>query len=46
MASDGRRVFVIGGILSPGAQVDEAKIIYVLEPSTYFVISFEHPLNL
>ncbi|KAF8492375.1 hypothetical protein F5888DRAFT_1806813 [Russula emetica] len=31
MASDGTRVFVLGGELSPGAQVDEAKLIHVLD---------------
>ena len=42
MASDGRRVFVLGGALSPGSQVDDAKLIHVLDTSTYFlfVISF------
>jgi hypothetical protein len=48
MASDGRRVFVLGGKLSPGAQVDEAKLIYVLDTSMYFlfVISFGQPSSL
>ena len=33
-ASDGRRVFVLGGALSLGAQVDEeAKLIHVLDTS-------------
>jgi hypothetical protein len=36
MASDGRRVFVLGGALSPGAQADEARLIHVLDTSTYF----------
>ena len=42
MACDGTRVFVLGGELSPGAQVDEAKLIHVLDTSMYFlfVISF------
>ncbi|KAN0116270.1 hypothetical protein V8E52_006095 [Russula decolorans] len=31
MAFDGRRVFVLGGKLSPGAQADEAKLIHVLD---------------
>ncbi|KAF8499890.1 hypothetical protein F5888DRAFT_117257 [Russula emetica] len=31
MASDGRRVFVLGGKLSPGTQVDETKLIHVLD---------------
>ncbi|KAI0283620.1 hypothetical protein BGY98DRAFT_1093720 [Russula aff. rugulosa BPL654] len=31
MACDGRRVFVLGGDLSPGAQVDEAKLIHALD---------------
>jgi hypothetical protein len=37
MASDGRRVFVIGGKLSPGAQVDEFNLIHVLDTSMYFL---------
>jgi hypothetical protein len=42
MASDGTRVFVLGGKLSPGAQADETKLIHVLDTSMYFlfVISF------
>ena len=47
--SDGRRVFVIGGVLSPGAQVDEAKPIHVLGHevcTALFVISFEQPSSL
>src|SRR6266566_59078 len=42
MASDGRRVFVLGGELSPGTQVDKTKLIHVLDTSMYFlfVISF------
>jgi hypothetical protein len=42
MASDGRRVFVLGGKLSPGAQAGKDKLIHVLDPSVYFlfVISF------
>jgi hypothetical protein len=45
MAFDGRRVFVLGGELSPGAQVEEAKLIHVLDTSMYFpfVISFRQP---
>ncbi|KAI0283604.1 hypothetical protein BGY98DRAFT_1174113 [Russula aff. rugulosa BPL654] len=31
IASDGRRVFVLGGQLSPGAQVDDAELIHVLD---------------
>ena len=48
MASDGRRVLVLGGELSSGAQVDEAKLIHVLDPSMYFlfVISFGQLLSL
>jgi hypothetical protein len=48
MAFDGRRVFVLGGKLSPGAQADEAKLIHVLDTSMYFlfVISFGQPPNL
>ena len=33
MASDGRRVFVLGGELSPGSPVDDAKVIHVLDTS-------------
>ncbi len=42
MASDESRVFVLGGLLSSGLPVDEAKPIHVLETSMYFlfVISF------
>ena len=41
MASDGERVFVLGGVLPPGAQVDEAKLIHVLDTSMFlFVILF------
>src|ERR1700678_3466123 len=48
MASDGTRVFVLGGKLSPGAQVDEAKLIHVLDTSMsfLFVISFGQPSSL
>ncbi|KAI0283616.1 hypothetical protein BGY98DRAFT_950717 [Russula aff. rugulosa BPL654] len=48
MASDGRRVFLLGGKLSPGAQVDEAKPIHVLDTGMYFlfVISFGQPSSL
>ena len=48
MASDGRRVFVLGGVLSPGAQADDAKLIHVLDTSMYFlfVISFGQPPSL
>jgi hypothetical protein len=48
MASDGTRVFVLGGELSPGAQVDEAKFIHVFDTSKYFlfVISFGQPSSL
>jgi hypothetical protein len=37
MASDGTRVFVLGGKLSPGAQADETKLIHVLDTSMYFL---------
>ena len=45
VASDGRRVFVLGGELSPEAQADETKLIHVLDISMYFlfVISFGQP---
>ena len=48
VASDGRRVFVLGGELSPGAQGDETKLIHVLDTSMYFlfVISFGQPPSL
>jgi hypothetical protein len=48
MACDGTRVFVLGGVLSPGAQVDEVKLIHVLDMSMYFlfVISFGQPSSL
>jgi hypothetical protein len=39
MACDGTRVFVVGGALSGGTQVDEAKLIHVLDTSMY---SFRH----
>src|SRR5713101_4327464 len=40
MASDGIRVFVLGGELSPGAQADDAKLIHVLDTSMYFLCPF------
>ena len=48
MASDGRRVFVLGGALSADAQENEAKLIHVLDTSMYFlfVISFGEPSSL
>ncbi|KAF8499863.1 hypothetical protein F5888DRAFT_1611199 [Russula emetica] len=50
MACDGTRVFVLGGELSPFAQVevDEAKLIHVLDTSMYFlfVILFGQPSSL
>ncbi|KAF8492374.1 hypothetical protein F5888DRAFT_1637137 [Russula emetica] len=36
MACDGTRVFVLGGQLSPGEQVDEAKLIHVLDTTFKF----------
>ena len=36
MASDGRRIFVLGGRLSSGAQVEDAKLTHVLDTSMYF----------
>ncbi|KAF8499855.1 hypothetical protein F5888DRAFT_1888794 [Russula emetica] len=36
MACDGTRVFVLGGTLSRGAQVDEAKLIHVLDTTVKF----------
>src|SRR5882762_3056249 len=48
MACDGTRVFVLGGRLSPGVQVDETKLIHVLDTGMYFlfVISLRQPLSL
>ena len=48
MAYDGRCVFVLGGSLSRGAQVDEVKPIHVLDTGMYFlgVISFGQPSSL
>jgi len=48
MSFDGRRIFVLGGELSPGAQVDEAKLMYVLNTSIHFlfVLSFGLPASL
>ena len=40
MACDGTRVFVLGGRLSPGAQVDDVKPIHILDTSMYFLLSF------
>ena len=37
MASDGGRVFVLGGNLPLGARVDGAKLIHVLDTSMYFL---------
>jgi hypothetical protein len=37
MACDGTRVFVLGGALSPGTQVNEAKLIHVLDTSKHFL---------
>ncbi len=44
MASDGTRVFVLGGF-SSGVPVDEAKPVHVLDTSMYFlfVMSFGRP---
>jgi hypothetical protein len=48
MACDGTRVFVLGGILSPDAQVNETKPIHVLDTRMYFlfVISLGQLLSL
>jgi hypothetical protein len=48
MACDWTHVFVLGGYLSLGARVDEAKLIHVLNTIMYFplVISFGQPSNL
>ena len=37
MASDGRRVFVLGGFSSLDTQADETKLIHVLDTSMYFL---------
>jgi hypothetical protein len=48
MACDGTRVFVLGGKLYPGVQVDEARLIHVLDTSMYFffVVAFGQPSSL
>jgi hypothetical protein len=38
MASDGTRVFVLGGY-SEGAQADEASVIHVFDTSTHFLLA-------
>ena len=42
MACDGTRAFVLGGLLPPGPQAGETKLIHVFNTSMYsfFVISF------
>ena len=47
MASDGTRVFVLGGY-SPDAHADELSLIHVFDTSMYFrsVISSGHPSTL
>ena len=40
MASNGARVFVLGGESSAGAQADEAALIHVLDTSMFFLLSF------
>jgi hypothetical protein len=40
MACDGTRIFVLGGLLSPGAQADETNPIHILDTSMYFFLSF------
>ena len=40
MACDGTRVFMVGGLLSPGAQADETKLIHVLDTSMYLLFFF------
>jgi hypothetical protein len=48
MGCDGTRIFVLGGILSPGVQADETRLIHVLDTRMYFpfVISLGQPLSL
>ena len=48
MASDGTRVFILGGISSVGAQVGEITLSHVFDTSTYLssVISDGQPLSL
>ena len=45
MASNGTRVFVLGGLSPAGAQADKTSLIHVLHPSGYslFVVSFGQP---
>ena len=41
MATDGTRIFLLGGRLSADAKVNESGLVYVLDTSMYsFVISF------
>ena len=40
MVCDGTRVFVLGGVLSAGVQVDDAKPIHILDTSMYSLLSF------
>jgi hypothetical protein len=37
MACDGTRIFLLGGLLSSSAQVDDAKPIHILDTSMYFL---------
>ena len=40
MATDGTRIFLLGGILSPDAKVIGSKLIYVLDTSMYSFLFF------
>ena len=40
MATDGTRILLLGGLLSPDAKANESNLIYVLDTSMFLVISF------
>ena len=42
MATDGTRIFLLGGILSRDAKANEFKLIYVLDTSMYHFCHFIH----
>ena len=46
MTSDGTRVFVLGGVVSAGAQADETKLIYVLDTSMWTAPMLENTEHL
>ena len=39
MASDGTRIFLLGGALSTGAKANESELLYVLDTSMYFLLT-------